>query len=182
MTEHSKTAWAASDAEGSDSKPDVPPAFLGTKWRKQPKSRTLFLQHHQHFLGKPFTRKVVILPRILRTAICFCLGRETYKGCIQSYILKKNSSLIGTWKSRHFKEGKKEWGKGGTILLFFQTYFKPQENPTVIRTSVNTVDSSENCSCSSGDFPEEPFTATWRVVSSSLFLEASGHSWSLSLP
>lgn len=39
--------------------------------------------------------------------------------------------------------------EGRERFLFFQTYFKPQENPTVIRTSVNTVDSSENCSCSS---------------------------------
>ena len=34
--------------------------------------------------------------------------------------------------------------------LFFQTYFKPQESPTVFRTSIDTVqDSSENCGCSS---------------------------------
>lgn len=87
MTEHSKNAWAASEAEREvTASPDVSPAFHGTTWHKQPKSRRLFQQHHQHFLGEPFTKKIVIFPRILRTDICFCLGREIYKGCIQSYI------------------------------------------------------------------------------------------------
>lgn len=39
-------------------------------------------------------------------------------------------------------EEREEGIKGGKDS-FFQTYFKPQENSTVLRTSVNTVGSSQ---------------------------------------
>lgn len=128
---HSKDAWAASDIEREvTASPDFPFAFHGTKWHTQLKSRMLFQQHHQHtFLGEPFTIQVAIFTRILWTAICFRLGKAIYKGCVQSYI-KKNSSLIGPWMSRHFKEGKRDGRRGGKEgkSLIFQTYFKPRKS------------------------------------------------------
>jgi len=43
---------------------------------------------------------------------------------------------------------------------FFQTYFKPQGNPSVFRISVNTVDSSETAAAALFTSGRLPFMAT----------------------